>query len=137
VPRPRVAMRKIREVLRLHDAEHLSARQVGISVGLPRTTVRHYLDRARETGLGWPLPNDLDDRALEELLFGRAAPPPLNPARPVPDWAVVHRELRRKGVTLMLLWTLCRHRHKVHYADGVVMPTRALPRDRPGPAHAA
>ena len=110
MPRPRAAMRKIREVLRLHEAEHLSARQVGISVGLPRTTVRHYLDRARETGLGWPLPPGLDDRGLEERLFGRAAPPPVVLSRPVPDWAVVHRELRRKGVTLMLLWTEYRER---------------------------
>ena len=116
MPRPRAAMRKIREVLRLHEAEHLSARQVGISVGLPRTTVRHYLDRAREAGLGWPLPGDLDDRGLEERLFGRAAPPPANPARPVPDWAVVHRELRRKGVTLMLLWTEYRERHPDGFA---------------------
>jgi len=110
VPRPRAAMRKIREVLRLHEAEHLSARQVGISVGLPRTTVRHYLDRAREAGLGWPLPPELDDRGLEERLFGRAAPPPVVLSRPAPDWAVVHRELRRKSVTLMLLWTEYRER---------------------------
>lgn len=110
MPRPRAAMRKIREVLRLHEAEHLSARQVGISVGLPRTTVRHYLDRAREAGLGWPLPPDLDDRGLEERLFGRAAPPPAVLTRPVPDWAVVHRELRRKGVTLQLLWGEYRER---------------------------
>ena len=126
MPRPRSAMRKGREVLRLHQAEHLSARQVGISVGLPRTTVRHYLDRARETGLG-----------LEERLVGRAAPPPAIPARPVPDWAVVHRELRRKGVMLMLLWTEYREQHP----DGLrlLLVRRALPRVR-GPAgvgHAA
>ena len=62
MPRPRAAMRKIREVLRLHEAEHLSARAVGIAVGLPRTTVRHYLDRAKGAGLSWPLPDALDDR---------------------------------------------------------------------------
>jgi transposase len=104
-------MRKIREVLRLHGAEHLSARAIGISVGLPRTTVRHYLERARDADLAWPLPAELDDRALEERLFGRAAPAPVDPARPVPDWATVHRELRRKGVTLLLLWTEYRERH--------------------------
>ena len=50
------------------------------------------------------VPPDLDDRALEERLYGRAAPPPAE-QRPVPDWALVHRELRRKSVTLQLLWT--------------------------------
>jgi len=105
VPRPRAAMRKIREALRLCLAEGLSPRQAGIATGLPRTTVRRYVVRAIEVGLGWPLPPDLDDRALEERLYGRAAPAPSAITRPVPDWSVVHRELARKGVTLQLLWT--------------------------------
>lgn len=105
MPRPRAAMRKIREALRLCLAEGLSPRQAGIATGLPRSTVRRYVVRAVEVGLGWPLPPDLDDRALEERLYGRAAPAPTTDQRPVPDWAVVHRELRRKSVTLQLLWT--------------------------------
>jgi transposase len=103
VPRPRAAMRKIREALRLCLAEGLSPRQAGIATGLPRTTVRRYVERAAEVGLGWPLPPDLDDRALEERLYGRAAPPP-SEQRPMPDWPLVHRELRRKSVTLALTW---------------------------------
>jgi transposase len=98
-------MRKIREALRLCLAEGLSPRQAGIATGLPRSTVRRYVVRAVEAGLGWPLPPELDDRALEERLYGRAAPAPSPDRRPVPDWAVVHHELRRKGVTLQLLWT--------------------------------
>jgi len=105
VPRPRAAMRKIREALRLCLAEGLSPRQAGIATGLPRTTVRRYVVRAVEVGLGWPLPPELDDRALEERLYGRAAPAPAVLTRPVPDWALVHRELRRKSVSLLLLWT--------------------------------
>ncbi len=42
--------------------------------------------RARAAGLGWPLPDDLDDAALEARLFSSAALPP-GPARPLPDWA--------------------------------------------------
>ena len=103
MPRPRAAMRKIREALRLCLAEGLSPRQAGIATGLPRTTVRRYVERAAEVGLGWPLPPDLDDRALEERLYGRAAPPPTE-QRPIPDWPLVHRELRRKSVTLALTW---------------------------------
>jgi hypothetical protein len=136
VPRPRAAMRKIREALRLCLAEGLSPRQTGLATGLPRTTVRRYVERAIEVGLTWPLSPEMDDRALEERLYGRAAPPPAD-ERTIPDWALVHRELRRKSVTLALLWTLCRCRHKVHYADRVVMPTRALPRVQMGRAHAA
>jgi transposase len=105
VPRPRAAMRKIREALRLCLAEGLSPRQAGIATGLLRSTVRRYVVRTLEVGLSWPLPPELDDRALEERLYGRAAPAPWADPRPVPDWAVVHRELRRKSVTLQLLWT--------------------------------
>jgi transposase len=105
VPRPRAAMRKIREALRLCLAEGLSPRQAGLATGLPRTTVRRYVVRAVEVGLSWPLPPELDDRALAERLYGRAAPAPSADQRPVPDWAVVHRELRRKSVTLALLWS--------------------------------
>ena len=109
MPRPRAAMRKIREALRLCLAEGLSPRLAGIATGLPRSTVRRYVVRAAEVGLGWPLPPELDDRDLEERLYGRPAPPP-SVSRPVPDWAVVHHELRRKGVTLALLWTEYRER---------------------------
>jgi hypothetical protein len=61
VPRPRTAMRKIREVLRLSGAEHLSTRSIAASTRLPRRTARPYLERANEIGLSWPLPADLDD----------------------------------------------------------------------------
>ena len=79
MPRPRSAMRKIREVLRLRHAEHLSTRDIAVALAMPRTTVRNYLVRAAEAGLRWPLPADTDDRELEERLFGRAAPPPAIP----------------------------------------------------------
>ncbi len=114
MPRPRSAMRKIREVLRLSLADGLSRRQVGLATGLPYTTVADHLARARAAGLGWPLPDGLDDAALEARLFSSAALPP-GPARPLPDWADVHRELRRKGVTLQLLWFEYKERHPDGY----------------------
>lgn len=101
MPRPRSAMRKIREVLRLTLAEGLSRRQVGLAVALPTTTVADYVARAQRAGLGWPLSEGLDDGQLEARLFVSAGPPPV--ARPLPDWAEVHRELRRPDVTLQLL----------------------------------
>jgi transposase len=99
--RPRTAMRDIREVLRLTHEAGLSERQIATSLRLAASTVHRYLDRAGRAGLSWPLPEELDDAALERLLF-----PPLPPAtvpRTPPDFGWVHRELRRKGVTLQLL----------------------------------
>ena len=87
-------MRKIREVLRLRHAHGLSQRAIGESLRLSTGAVNMCLSRARRAGLSWPIPSEFDDVELERLLY---PPPPAVPAeqRPVPDWAVVHRELRR------------------------------------------
>lgn len=114
MPRPHISMRKIREVLRLSQHEGLSLRQVAASLQLPFTTVGDHVRRARAAGLSWPLPEDLDDDALEARLFASAAPP-ADP-RPLPEWQKVHRELRRPGVTLMLLWLEHREAHPDGYA---------------------
>ena len=109
MPRPRVDMRKIREVLRLALGEELSQRLVSAASGVPQTTVHEYLVRAAAAGLKWPLPGDLDDAGLEALLY----PPtlPAGTARPTPDWQKVHADLRKKGVTLQLLWVEYRETH--------------------------
>jgi transposase len=109
MPRPRVDMRKIREVLRLALGEELSQRLTSLASGVPQTTVHDYLVRAAAAGLKWPLPGDLDDAGLEALLY-----PPVLPAgmaRPAPDWQRVHAEMRKKGVTLQLLWVEYREAH--------------------------
>jgi len=107
-------MRKIKEVLRLKWAQGLSNRQIAKTCGIARPTVGEYLRRATEAGLAWPLPPDLDEAALERQLF---PPPPSLPAqaRGVPDWALVHQELKRKGVTLFLLWQEYRETHPEGY----------------------
>jgi transposase len=102
VPRPRTAMRKIRDVLRLTYGERLSRRQVSASTGIPVTTISEHLGRAKAAGIGWPLPDDIDDTALEAALFPPTAPSTVR--RPAPEWGLVHKELKRKGVTLQLLW---------------------------------
>ena len=113
MPRPRSAMRQIREVLRLSLGEGLSPRQIRDSTGLGRATVQRYVTRARERGLRWPLPDDMDDRQLQELLFAREMPPP-SEVRPAPNWVEVNREIRRPGVTLQLLWV----EYKQRYPEG-------------------
>lgn len=112
MPRPRLAMRKVREILRLARGEGLALREVGAAVGIPFTTVGDHLRRAERAGLTWPLPDGLDDIALEALLFPKGPAP--EPNRAVPDWRHVHRELKRDGVTLMLLW----HEYREDHPDG-------------------
>ena len=102
MPRKRLSMRKIKEVLRLLWDQDRSAREVAASCGLARSTVREYERRALDAGLSWPLP-DVDDGTLENRLFP-PAPDVATTARPAPDYDRVDRELRRKGMTRQLLW---------------------------------
>lgn len=104
MPAERLSMRKIKEVLRLSWCGRLSSRAVARSCGIGRTTVREYLYRAKEAGLAWPLPEGMTDGELEELLFDLRASGRGAGVRPLPDWGYVHGELKRKGVTLFLLW---------------------------------
>jgi transposase len=105
----RLPMRKIKDVLRLLAAGY-SARRIADSLGLGRTSARNYLERAEKAGLSWPDVADLDEDALEHRLFGREARPEGH--RFVePDWAEVNQELKRPGVTLLLLWEEYRARH--------------------------
>ena len=97
----RLTMRKLREILRLKYERRMGHRAIARSCGVGVGTVSEYVSRARQAGLGWPLPPDLDDRTLEAELF--AAPEP-NRERVPPDVALIHQELKRTGVTLQLLW---------------------------------
>ena len=109
MPAKRLSMRKIRETLRLHWGEHLSFRAVGTSIGASPSSVSACVRRAEAAGLSWPLDEELDDGALEAMLY----PPPLPScrARVEPDWEYIHREMRRKGVTLQLLWQEYKESH--------------------------
>jgi transposase len=95
-------MRKIEEVLRLHHECGRSNREIARTVQVSPSTVADYLRRARLAGLAWPLADGLTERAVEAALF------PVQPGsglkRPEPEWAAVHRQLGRSGVTLDLLW---------------------------------
>ena len=101
MPAQRLSMRKTREILRLRWGLGLAGRQVARSCNVSPSTVYNVMGRAQLAGLSWPLPEDLDDAALDALLYPghRGARD-----RPLPDFAAMHRELKRKGVTLQLLW---------------------------------
>lgn len=109
----RLSMRKLREALRLHFELKLSSRGIARSCQASPSTVQGYLGRAKVAGLTWPLPPEMDDEALERLLFPSEGQPVKD--RPEPDYAAIHLELRRKHVTLQLLWQEYREAH----ADGL------------------
>ena len=113
MPAERLTMRKTKEVFRLKFDCRLSNRKIAESCLIARSTVAEYLFRFQQAALNWPLPEAMDDARLEELLF---PPTSLMPSveRPLPDWLYIHNELRRKGVTLSLLW----QEHKVQHPAG-------------------
>lgn len=112
MPNRSLSMRKIRDILRLKHKNKLANRQIAKSLSIPKSTVADHLTRAKMAGLEWPLPNDMDDTMLERFLF--PPPPSVSAHRPMPDFANVHQELKRKGVTLLLLW----QEHKSQNPDG-------------------
>jgi len=109
----RLSMRKIIEALRLHVEHIRTNREIAQAIGVSPTTVGQYLRRAREAGLGYPIPDDLADDAIELRLF-----PPVvvskDVVRNTPDWALAHEEMRKKHVTLDLLW----QEYKAQHPDG-------------------
>src|SRR5919106_7037091 len=103
MPAERIAMRQVRDVLRL-NAAGVSGNDIARRVGVAPSTVRLTLKRLAVAGLGWPLPAELTDAALEAQLFTGAGKKQGHRRRAEPDWAAVHRELKRKHVTLQILW---------------------------------
>ena len=106
-------MRKIREVLRLTHEVRLSAREVGDATGLGKTAVAEYVRRAKVIGITWPVPDGVDDAELERRLFVPAGFHD-GQTRKLPDWAKVHEELKKRAVTLMILW----EEHRAECPDG-------------------
>jgi transposase len=95
-------MRKIVEVLRLKFEAGLSHERIAAATRVSKGAVTKYVRRAQEAGVAWPLPAQMDEAQLEELLFPHARP--LVERYAAPDFAHIHQELKRKGVTLQLLW---------------------------------
>jgi transposase len=110
MPRERLSMRKIREILRLHS-QGATGRQIARCLEIGPATVVDYLRRARLAGIAWPLAEDCDDAALEKRLF---VPREEERGRSLPDFGWIHTELRKKHVTLALLW----EEYKAHEPEG-------------------
>ena len=112
--RRELTMRQIRQMLRL-ARDGVSAREIGRTLGVARSTIQDNLKRAAAAELAWPLPGDLTDDVLEDRLFARAGVKVGFRRRPEPDWAALACELKRPGVNLMVLWEEYRDVHPDGY----------------------
>lgn len=95
-------MRKIRDVLRYRHSAGLSLEAIARALKISKGVVAKYLRLASAVGVTWPIPEALDDAGLEKLLYRQGAAREATFAEP--DYALVHQELKKKGVTLTLLW---------------------------------
>ncbi|MFU0948927.1 IS21 family transposase [Kluyvera ascorbata] len=99
----RIAMRKIRDVLRLRLQAGLSFRQISLSTKVSVGAIQKLLKTAEQLQLAWPLPDGLDDTQLARLFYP-AADTRGSSRFQLPDWPTVHQELKRKGMSMQLLW---------------------------------
>ena len=104
----RINMRKIRDVLRLKLEARLSHEQTAAALDISKGVITKYLTLASAAGLDWPQVQALDDTALHNRLLGA---PQRASGFVQPDYGRIHQELRRKGMTLMLLWEEHRTQH--------------------------
>jgi transposase len=97
-------MRHVREVLRLKFVGGVPTREIARRIGGAASTVRATLKRFQASGLSWPLPEEMTDAMLEARLFANAGTTQGRRRLIEPDWAAIHHELKRKHVTLSILW---------------------------------
>ncbi|MGA8171297.1 MAG: IS21 family transposase [Methylocystis sp.] len=103
MPAERITMRQAREIIRLKSSS-ISAHEISRRLGMARSTVREALKRAESAGLTRPLPDGMNDDALEAALYANRRGKRGHRRVEAPDWAGAHRELKRKHVTLVILW---------------------------------
>ena len=109
MPQQRMDIRMIKDILRLKYQGGLSHERIAQGLSISKGAVAKYLSLAGAAGLDWATTAELDEASLERRLMGGGAAL----SRVVePDYARVHIELRRKGVTLMLLWAEYRAAHE-------------------------
>ncbi|CDM61458.1 transposase, fragment (plasmid) [Rhizobium favelukesii] len=104
MPAERLEMRRVREILRYRFEQGLGHKSIAVRVGAAPSTVRETLRRAAIAELSWPLSDEVSDAVLEAALYKAAGTKTGHRRSPEPDWAQVHRELKRKHMTLQILW---------------------------------
>jgi transposase len=107
----RLDMLKAREILRLRHELKLSLREIGQACNCGKSTVSEVLGRAEKAGITWPIV--LSDKQLMSMLY----PPVENKTSPPePDIEYIFCEMKKKSVTLMLLW----EEYKEKHPDGIM-----------------
>ena len=104
MPAERTTMRHVREVLRLKFVGGVPTREIARRIGVAASTVRATIKRFQAAGLSWPVAEDMTDAALEARLFSDAGTKQGHRRQVEPDWPTIHCELKRKHVTLAILW---------------------------------
>jgi transposase len=104
MPTSRTKMRHMREVMRMYREGCLAVREIARLADVARSTARDMISRFERSGLSWPVPLEISDAELERRLYEAAGVKPGRRKLPEPDLAVVARELKRKQVTLQVLW---------------------------------
>ena len=104
MPAERVAMRDVRVIIRLKFLSSLTTSEIARRLGLARSTVRETLSRFESSDLIWPLPEGLSDEGLEAALYANRRSKRGHRRHAEPDWPAVHREMKRKHVTLLIVW---------------------------------
>jgi transposase len=104
MPAERAAMRRAREIIHLKFSACVPTREIARRLGIAASTVRETLRRLESAGLNWPLPDDMTDGKLETALYTNRGTKQGHRRHAEPDWPMVHRELKRKHVTLLIVW---------------------------------
>jgi transposase len=103
-------MSKIRHTLQLLQSGNLSTRQIGAALGISKSTVSEIASYTRAAGLDWEQAQNLSDDELQARLY---RPPVARQSRHLePDYAQIHSELKRAGVSLQLLWEEYQQQHQ-------------------------
>jgi transposase len=106
--RKELSMRKVREILRLALDCGMGRREIARSCSVSPTTVGNYVTVASEKGLSYAEISVMSDDELGQVFQGKKQE---QKARPEPDWEEIHRQLKKKGVTLQLLWQEYKQAH--------------------------
>jgi len=110
-----IAMHIIREILRLALQCHKSGRDIARSTRKAPSTVLKYLKQALDQNLSYAQIQAMDDVALKNIMKDTGAKLQSENRRPLPDWSEIHLELKKKSVTLRLLWEEYKERHPEGY----------------------
>ena len=97
-------MRDARGVLRL-KASSVSTHEIARRLDMAAFDGSGNADRLRPQASSWPLPEAMNDGALEAALYASRRSKRGHRRIEEPDWASVHRELKRKHVTLLICGT--------------------------------